>query len=287
MSGTDSRCQQHYAVIGSSVEKSLSPHIHSVFATSMGEQASYGRINVSDVDVSSSIHDFFNSGGVGLSVTMPFKELAYQLADQVHPRAQAVSAANTLTRLPNGNIAADNTDGLGFFVAIHHMLGWSWQRKRVLLIGAGGAARAVLPMLLRGQPLSLCVVNRSVDRAQRMVRDSFYHQPKAQVQVRSLDDLPEQAYDCVINTVGAGLSGDDLGLSKKLFSDTTCVYDLSYGERAQPFLDWCETQGALVSDGLLMLIVQAAYQHFIWHGVMPDLSEESIGMIKRESLRGQ
>lgn len=274
MSATQSKTTQRYAVIGASVEHSLSPPIHQAFATSMGkDDLRYERLMADEANAVSRMRDFFNTGGRGLSVTMPLKKVAYELADECHPRAVAVGAANTLTLRDDGSVLADNTDGLGLFDALRFLLGWSWVGKRVLLIGAGGAARAALPPLLAGFPEVLVVVNRTEERAKRLVDRVQYRAPSAPIDWAPIGHEAEQPYDVLIHATGAGVSGELPAIANHGIDEHTKVYDISYGERAAGFLRWCSEQGATqLEDGSSMLLAQAAYQYARWHKLMPDVS---------------
>ncbi len=271
---TQSATKQRYAVIGASVEHSLSPPIHQAFAKSMCKHdLCYERLAVNEADARCVIQDFFNTGGHGLSVTMPLKQIAYHLADACHPRALAVGAANTLTLHGDGSMVADNTDGLGFYDALRFLLGWSWQGKQVLLIGAGGAARALIPPLLADYPEQLVIVNRTTEKARRLLDEVRFKQPNARLRHAHIHHHPERPYDLIIHTTGAGASGELPDIANPCIDEHTRVYDISYGARAEGFLQWCRDQGARqAEDGCSMLLAQAAYQYAKWHGVMPNVS---------------
>jgi len=271
---TQSATKQRYAVIGASVEHSLSPPIHQAFAKSMGKHdLCYERLTANEADARCVIQDFFKTGGHGLSVTMPLKHIAYHLADACHPRALAVGAANTLTLRDDGTLFADNTDGLGFYDALRFLLGWSWQGKRVLLIGAGGAARGLIPPLLADYPERLVIVNRTEERARRLIDGVQFKQPNAPLHYAHTHHQPEKPYDLIIHTTGAGASGELPGIANPCIDERTRVYDISYGARAEGFVQWCLDQGARqAEDGCSMLLAQAAYQYAIWQGIMPDVS---------------
>lgn len=256
----------HYAVIGHPVEHSKSPLIHAAFARQTGQQLEYGKV-LSPLDgFAATIVDLQARGYAGANVTVPFKFEAYTLADSVTARARHAGAVNTLT-FRDGGILGDNTDGVGLVRDILDNQQCALAGKRILLLGAGGAAEGVLGPLLESLPARLCVANRTMDKAGAMVA-------RAQAGGTRLDaagfgELAGQVFDVVINATSSGLSNERLPLPAGLFADGALAYDMMYG-RETPFMAFAREAGVQrVVDGLGMLVEQAAEAFFIWRQVRP------------------
>lgn len=252
-----------YAVIGNPIAHSKSPFIHTVFAEQTGQDLNYTAL-LSPLDgFANTVRDFIALGGKGMNVTVPFKFEAFALATQRTARAQAARAVNTLVFLPDGDILGDNTDGAGLVRDIEQNLSFPLRGRRVLLLGAGGAAYGVvLPLLAAGA--TICVANRTAAKAVELaatfngVRGCGY-----------TDLANEAAFDCVINATSSGLSDELPPIPATVFTSGTLAYDMMYG-RETPFMAFARTQGAQVADGLGMLAEQAAEAFFVWRGVRPD-----------------
>jgi len=255
-----------YAVIGNPIAHSKSPQIHKMFAQQTGQDISYEAILAPLGGFAATVERLRKEGYKGCSVTVPFKFEAFQLATQPTGRAQIMQAVNTLKFFDDGRIIGDNTDGKGLVRDITENLRFDIVGKHILLIGAGGAAHGV------AQPLfdmseNLAVVNRTVEKARRMT-DAFDKQH--QTTVNTYEELVGQRFDLVINATSAGLSNEMLPLPRDLFAPGALAYDMMYG-RETPFMKFAREQGAAaVSDGLGMLVEQAAEAFFIWRGVRPD-----------------
>jgi len=250
------------AVIGNPIAHSKSPAIHSVFARDAGIDLEYTKECVELGHFEAFVRDFFAAGGMGLNVTLPFKERAFVMADQVTPQAEAAKAANTLYWV-DGALCADNTDGLGLVKDITERLGWKLRGKRVLIIGAGGAARGVIAPLLACLPSELAITNRTYSKAEHLAEEFSV---KA-VALQAIED----AYDVVISASSAGLSGS-IELPEGIVSAHTKVYDMIYSADPTPFMQWAKSQGAKeLSDGFGMLVGQAAQSFARWFKVDPDL----------------
>lgn len=261
-----------YAVVGNPIAHSKSPQIHAAFARQTGHDIEYTRLLAPVDGFRAAVEAFISAGGRGVNVTLPFKLEAFDLADEVSQRAKDAKAANFLS-FDAGRIRADNTDGAGLIADVTRNLGVSMEAKRVLLLGAGGAAQGVFMPLLAQQPAILVIANRSVDKALRLAEDAR-HQPAAASTVVSglgFRELDGHHFDLVINATSSSLQGDLPPLPAGLFSTGAAAYDMMYGRGLTPFLAFAQSQGAArLADGLGMLVEQAAESFFLWRGVRPQ-----------------
>lgn len=255
-----------YVVIGNPVSHSKSPAIHAQFAAQTGESIAYERLAAPLDDFAACVQHFMQSGGRGANVTVPFKLEAFALATQLTPRAQAAGAANTLS-FDDGRIVGDNTDGVGLVRDIVHNAGVVLEGRRILLLGAGGAARGVVMPLLAERPQQLVVANRTVARAQELVQSFPAAAPV--LKAAAFDDLSGQ-FDAIINATSASLSADLPAVPATLFGPQVFVYDMMYAATPTVFMQWAAQHGARVRDGLGMLVEQAAESFFVWRGARPD-----------------
>jgi shikimate dehydrogenase len=250
-----------YAVFGNPIAHSKSPLIHAEFARQTGQDLAYEAILAPLDDFAGALQAFRGRGGRGANVTVPFKEQAHALADRLSARAEAAGAVNTLT-FGDGTVLGDNTDGVGLVNDLADNLGVALAGARVLLLGAGGAARGVvLPLLERG-PARLLIANRTAAKA-RELADRFG------CQGCGFDELAEQSFDLVINATSASLAGDAPPLPEGIYAPGALAYDMMYG-RETPFMAAARAAGARVADGLGMLVEQAAEAFCVWRGVRPD-----------------
>jgi shikimate dehydrogenase len=268
-----------YAVVGHPISHSKSPQIHTQFAQQSKQAIHYGYLEAPLDGFIQTAKAFFTAGGKGLNVTVPFKLDAKVFADILTPRAELAGAVNTLW-LQSGKIHGDNTDGAGL---VRDLLaqGIRLQDARILLVGAGGAARGVLGLLLDQKPQALVIANRSPDKAQDLGK-LFAEKAKMQnvdLLIRSLDELENSAitntpFDLVVNASAAGLT-DESPLSDQaatnIFTPASFAYDMVYG-KSTPLMKQAIYCGARVSDGLGMLVEQAADAFLIWRG--SDLSAQ-------------
>ena len=266
-----------YAVVGNPITHSKSPQIHTQFAQQSKQAIHYGYLEAPLDGFIQTATAFFTAGGKGLNVTVPFKLDAKVFADILTPRAELAGAVNTLW-IQSGKIHGDNTDGAGL---VRDLLaqGIRIQDARILLVGAGGAARGVLGPLLDQKPQTLVIANRSPDKAQDLSR-LFAENAKTQgvdLSVRSLDDLENSAitntpFDLVVNASAAGLTNESPlsdRATSNIFTPSSFAYDMVYG-KSTPLMKQAIHRGARVSDGLGMLVEQAADAFLIWRG--SDLS---------------
>ena len=267
-----------YAVFGHPIAHSRSPQIHAAFARQTGEDVAY-EARLAPLDgFADSVAQFIAAGGRGANVTVPFKEEAFRLAKRLSPRAQRAGAVNTLA-FDAAGIFGDNTDGAGLVADLARNLNRPLAGKRILLLGAGGAARGVIEPLLEQQPAALVIANRTVSRAQELA-ELFGHGVAA-----CSFDAADAPFDIVINATAASLAGELPPLSSRIFTADTLAYDMMYG-RDTPFLDFARTHGAAASDGLGMLVEQAAEAFFVWRGVRPDTAPV-IAALRQDRLEGE
>jgi len=257
-----------YAVMGNPINHSKSPLIHSLFAQQTGQRMEYSAIQVDPGGFPQAVGNFLANGGKGLNITVPFKQEAWALADTRSPRAQLAGAVNTLVIASDGGITGDNTDGAGLVRDLSANLATALAGKRIVVLGAGGAVRGVLGPLLEQGPASILVANRTANRAQELAQIFSAHGP---VLACGFEDLPAESCDVLINGTAASLHGELPPLPPAIINNATLCYDMMYGAEPTVFMQWCRQQGAgKVSDGLGMLVEQAAAAFFIWRGVQPQ-----------------
>lgn len=263
-----------YAVAGHPVEHSRSPFIHAAFAAATGETLEYGRLPCPLDAFASTLRAFEAAGGRGCNVTLPFKFEAFELARRRTPRAELARACNTL-RFDAGGWLGDNTDGAGLRREIEHNAGVALEGRRVLLLGAGGAAAGVLGPLLDAHPASLVVANRHAHRAIDLVeRHRFAFAATGRLLgAQALSAVSLEAcgdgFDAVVNATASSLHGVASPVAASVWRPGALVIDLMYGAAAEPFLRWAEANGAQVRDGLGMLVEQAAESFELFRGVRP------------------
>jgi shikimate dehydrogenase len=262
-----------YAVIGSPISHSKSPVIHSCFAEQMEQDMVYDRIE-GNIDLfEQDVRSFFSqSGNKGLNVTVPFKERAFAMCDQLSARAQTAEAVNTLY-MADGKLVGDNTDGCGLVTDLTENHGVALHAQRILLLGAGGAVKGVLQPLMAQSPSVLVVSNRTFSKAEALA-GRYNAMAKelnlsGRVEASPLEQL-NTPFDVVINGTSASLSGELPAISAEVFAATTTVYDMMYGDSETTFNLWARHQGAgKTLDGLGMLVEQAAEAFRLWRGLKP------------------
>lgn len=259
-----------YAVVGNPIAHSRSPRIHRAFAAASAQDLSYDAILAPLDGFGGVVAQFFaQPEGKGLNVTLPFKEQAYALSDVLSLRARQAGAVNTLMKGKDGRIYGDNTDGMGIVRDITANLGWTLTGKRVLVVGAGGAVRGVLGPLLAAQPAQILIANRTHDKA---VALAALFREFGPIEAIRFADIADHSIDLAINGSSASLSGELPPLANNILAASACAYDMAYGKAQLPFLQWANMQDAQTSDGLGMLIEQAAESFFIWRGVRVQIS---------------
>ncbi len=257
-----------YAVIGNPIEHSRSPDIHAAFARQTGDVIEYGRILGNLEDFAGDVRRFLAAGGRGLNVTVPFKEQAWRLADELTSRAHTAGAVNTLIRLESNLLRGDNTDGVGLVRDLTVNQGFSLRGKRILVLGAGGAARGIMRPLLEQLPKRVIIANRTAAKAYSLATG---FSPYGQVAGCGFDELEGLQFDLVINATAAGLAGEAPAIPDQVLVKGGWCYDMLYGRQATPFQIWGrEHQAARSLDGLGMLVEQAAESFQLWRGILPE-----------------
>jgi shikimate dehydrogenase len=255
-----------YAVMGNPINHSKSPQIHSAFADQTGQDLIYSAILVPLEKFKHEANSFFRNG-LGLNVTVPFKEDAWQYADTYSYRALRAGAVNTLIKREDGSIHADNTDGIGMVrdITVNH--GCAITGKRVLVLGAGGAVRGILEPVLEEKPLEVVVANRTVAKAQNLAKDFA---DVGRIMGCGFDEI-QGRFDLIINGTSASLRGQLPPISASVVDQNTTCYDMMYGAETTVFNQWAKNQNAAATlDGLGMLVEQAAESFNAWRGVRPE-----------------
>lgn len=254
----------HYAVMGNPIAHSKSPIIHAAFAKQTGQDIQYDALLVTDF--AESVSEFKKNGGKGLNITVPFKEQAWALVDMRSKRAEKAEAVNTIYFDEQGHLIGDNTDGIGLVrdLTINH--NGKIAGQRVLILGAGGAVRGVLELILAEAPAQCVIANRTVSKAEQLAQ-LFDNN----IIASSYEGLKNQSFDLVINGTSASLQGTLPPLPDGLLAEAAWCYDMMYAKTATLFMQWAQQQGAVkVLDGLGMLVEQAAESFYLWRGVKPD-----------------
>ena len=272
-----------YAVIGNPIAHSRSPRIHALFAAQTGQDIAYGAILAPLDGFAAAVRKFIAEGGRGANVTVPFKEEAHRLAAALSPRARGAGAVNTLD-FSGPAIFGDNTDGAGLVRDLVANLDCPITARRLLLLGAGGAARGALLPLLQESPAALVIANRSADKARRLAREFSAADAAAPLEGCGFADLAGRQFDLVIDATSAGLSDAPLELPPGLFAPGGFAYEMVYG-RQTAFQRLARAGGAVrVADGLGMLVEQAAESFLLWRGVRPQTGPV-LAQLRRELVR--
>jgi shikimate dehydrogenase len=257
-----------YAVFGNPIKHSKSPLIHEAFAQQCDQAMRYRAVRVNPDGFAAAASTFFDEGGSGLNITQPFKREAFEFAQQLSGRAQRAGAVNTLIKNADGTVLGDNTDGIGLVRDMIANLGWTISGLRVLILGAGGAVRGVLEPLLRERPSEVLVVNRTPERAVLLAREFADLGP---IEGGAYSVLGDRQFDLIINGSSAGLSGEMEDLPSTVLTERSCCYDMVYGAQPTVFMHWAAQHTAwAVTDGLGMLVEQAAESFYLWRQVRPE-----------------
>ncbi len=280
-----------YAVIGNPVAHSRSPVIHAAFAAQTDQPVQYGRIESPGDGFAETVRQFAVAGGRGCNVTVPFKFEAFALCPHATPRARRAGAANTL-RFDAQGWWADNTDGIGLVRDIEINAGFALAGRRLLLLGAGGAAAGVLGPLIERRPAEIVIANRTMARAQTLAERhaDWAHAHGVQLLSRPVD-APGAGFGVLINASASSLGGSAASpvaadtLAESALEESTLAVDLMYGAAARPFVRWAREHGAIGRDGLGMLVEQAAEAFFAWRGVRPQTAP--VLTMLREQVDGE
>jgi len=257
----------HYGVVGYPVSHSWSPFIHGMFAKATAQNLVYRLFDIAPGDFRRDVLQLFAGGVRGLNVTLPHKQAAADLVNELTPRATRAQAVNTIAFFENTTLLGDNTDGLGLTVDLERNLKFSLLDKRVLVLGAGGAVRGVLGPMLERDLQELVIANRSPQKARGLAEEFA---DMGNIRGCEFSALEGPSYDLVINATSAGLHGEMPELPPGLISEATLCYDMTYGRGATPFTAWATAQGAARAfKGWGMLIEQAAESFLLWRGIRP------------------
>lgn len=258
---------KQFAVIGNPIEQSRSPELHHAFAKKTGIELHYVKRFAELSAFETSVQEFFEADGVGMNVTVPFKERAFSMCNQLTDRAKIAKAVNTLW-MQDGKLHGDNTDGQGLVEAIK-VLDWNLANTRILILGAGGATRGVIYPLVQAGVKKIIIANRTRSKAEKLVADLNISVPQAELKACGLDQLDGE-YDIIINATSASLSGDALVLPENLIFKY--AYEMAYGKPSS-FIQQAKARDVPTSEGYGMLVGQAIEAFQIWHGVRPNLKD--------------
>lgn len=259
-----------YAVVGNPVAHSRSPDIHAAFARATGQALSYERVLAPLDGLAATLREFADEGGQGCNITVPFKFEAFALSPRRSERAQLAEAANVLRFDPQG-WWADNTDGIGLVNDIQRNAGVLLAGRRVLVVGAGGAAAGALGPLLQAGPAELVLANRTPQKAETLAERHRALARACGVALRTSGlDAPGSDFDVVVNASASSLAGGPVPVPDAALRRGGLAVDMMYGPAAAPFLAWAQARGAQGRDGLGMLVEQAAEAFLVWRGVRPE-----------------
>jgi len=267
-----------YRVFGNPIHQSKSPNIHKAFAQATDQHINYQAQLVKDDEFEETVKDFFAKGGKGLNITVPFKQRAFAMAQVLSAAAKKAEAANTLYLNAQGQLVAENTDGMGLVRDICHNLKGQLAAKRILILGAGGAVRGVLQPVLAQFPTQVVIANRTYSKACDLAALFTDIGP---IQATPMAQL-KGPFDWIINGTSASLAGDIPPLPQGLITNTSRCYDMMYSAQTTVFNEWALNQGAQqADDGLGMLVEQAAQSFNLWRGVLPP-TDEVLLTLRRE-----
>ena len=274
-----------YAVIGNPIAHSKSPQIHAEFAKATGQDMEYSALLAPLQEFRATVEKFCAQGGKGVNVTVPFKLEALHIATTLSPQAKNAEAVNTLRFDSDSSILGHNTDGIGLIRDIQKNWGFAIKGKRVLLMGAGGAARGVAAPLVDEQPECLVIANRSLDKVHQLIKHLQQHTliGATTLQASPYEQLGGRQFDLIINATASSLNDTLPPVPGSVFGSASFAYDMMYGRGLTPFLQFAQQQDAgILADGLGMLVEQAAESFYLWRGVRPA-TEPVIALLKNAS----
>lgn len=257
----------HYGVIGNPIHHSLSPLVHRLFAAQTNQSLIFHPILVELDGLPEALKDFQKQGGKGLSITLPFKHRAFTIADECSDRAKLASAINAIRFNQDGSSYGDNTDGEGLLRDIIENIQISLNKKKILILGAGGAVRGILDPILQAEPSEVILINRTENKAFELAEQLLHRGP---ICACSMAQLKNHSFNLIINGTSSGLRDEVLDLPKEILNEDTFCYDLVYGKGLTPFLRWAKENNLKFSDGLGMLVEQAAETFHLWREIKPD-----------------
>jgi len=257
-----------YGVVGHPVEHSWSPFIHGMFAKSTAQNLVYRLFDITAENFRRDTLKLFASGVRGLNVTLPHKQAAAELVNELTPRATRAQAVNTIAFFEDTTLLGDNTDGVGLTSDLERNLQLDLADKRLLILGAGGAVRGVLGPLLEREVREVVIANRTPVKAQKIAAE-FADMGK--ISGCAFSELRGPAYDLIINGTSASLQGEMPLLPAGIVGDTTVCYDMAYGRGQTPFTLWAKSlHAARATKGWGMLVEQAAESFLLWRGIRPN-----------------
>jgi shikimate dehydrogenase len=257
-----------YGVMGHPISHSWSPFIHGMFARATAQNLVYRLFDVSPDNFRREALRLFAGGVRGLNVTLPHKQAAAELVNELTPRAERAQAVNTIAFFEDTSLLGDNTDGLGLTADLERNLGLNLAGKRVLILGAGGAVRGVLGPLLERELAEVTIANRTPDRARNLAGEFA---DMGQILGCGFADIEGPPYDLIVNATSASLRGEMPDLPAGLVGEATICYDMAYGRGHTPFTLWAKSlHAARTTKGWGMLVEQAAESFLLWRGIRPD-----------------
>jgi shikimate dehydrogenase len=257
-----------YGVVGHPVAHSWSPFIHGMFAKATAQNLVYRLFDITPDDFRREALRLFTSGVRGLNVTLPHKQAAAELVNQLTPRAERAQAVNTIAFFEDTALLGDNTDGLGLTADLERNLGMTLTDKRVLILGAGGAVRGVLGPLLERDLRALVIANRTAERARKLATEFA---DLGSISGCGFAEIEGPPYDLIVNATSASLQGEMPDMPVGLVGEGTVCYDMAYGRGHTPFTLWAKSlHAARTSKGWGMLVEQAAESFLLWRGIRPD-----------------
>ena len=257
-----------FAVIGSPIDHSLSPKIHSIFAKELGIEITYEAIKVEPMHFDSSVNRLFDEGYAGLNVTLPLKELAFNFADELTEDSNLSGSVNMLWK-EDGTIHGDSTDGRGLVRDLQARK-INLKNKEIVILGAGGSAKAIIPSLLKEDPKRISIGNRTLAKAEELI-ESFSSSSKNKINLFEMSENLNFKPDIIVNATSAGIKNENIELPRDLLSKDIYVYDLSYSLEDTPFTKLVKSRGIeKYHDGIGMLIHQAALSFKIWNNQTPN-----------------
>ena len=265
-----------FAVIGSPIDHSLSPKIHSIFAKELGIEITYEAIKVEPMHFDSSVNRLFDEGYAGLNVTLPLKELAFNFADELTEDSNLSGSVNTLWK-EDGTIHGDSTDGRGLVRDLQERK-INLKNKEIVILGAGGSAKAIIPSLLKEDPKRISIGNRTFVKAEKLLES--FSSSKNKMNLFEMSEKLNFKPDIIVNSTSAGIKNENIELPRDLLSKDIYVYDLSYSQEDTPFLELVKSRGIEnYHDGIGMLIHQAALSFKIWNNQVPDTSISKVELL--------
>ncbi len=257
-----------YAVIGNPVEHSLSPTIHHAFAKQTQQSLQYIKV-LSPLDAfSQTVANFRARGGKGFNITVPFKTNAAELVDEISNAAKLSGAVNTIQIRTDGSLFGDNTDGTGLVTDLIQHKNIQLKGANILIIGAGGAVKGVLPAILREQPNMLVISNRTTSKAEILAQQFA---ALGNITACEFEQLTQYSFNLIINGTSSSLQNAKLPIPKNIIHKDICCYDMVYAKELTSFLKWCQQHGAeKIYDGMGMLVEQAASTFQLWRGIKPE-----------------